>query len=313
MIGAMNAPSSSAPKGQTPRAFWDENQPGFRFASAGVGTKEFFDEVEAHRYSLEPHIPDVVDFEGWTAHDVLEAGCGIATDGIRFARAGARYVGVDLSGTALELARRRFQLEGQGGRFVQSSLLEMPFPDESFDLVYSHGVIHHIADTQLCVNEFRRVLRPGGTALVMLYHRDSANYRFTIMTLRRALSVFLLLPGGVATIAKLTGENPALLRAHRRLLEQHGLGYLTDQRLFLSKNTDGPANPLSKVYSRREAAQLFQGFHDLRFQTRYLNLRAYPGGHRFARTKLGRRLERRFGWHLYVEARKSVVQPSHAE
>ena len=285
-------------------AFWGENQPGLRFSSAAVGSPEFFAEVERHRYALEPAIPEMAEFERWRDADVLEVGCGIATDGLRFARAGARYTGLDPSARALELAQRRFALEGREGTFVAGSAERLPFPDGSFDLAYSHGVIHHIERTAAAVAELHRVLRPGGTALVMVYHRDSLNHRFTIMAVRRALAALLLLPGGVELVARASGESRALLDGHRELLRRHGLRYLRDRQLFLSNNTDGPGNPLSKVYGRREAARLFARFSSVRTRVRYLNLRIYPGGERLARTPAGRALERRIGWHLYVEAVK---------
>jgi ubiquinone/menaquinone biosynthesis C-methylase UbiE len=254
---------------------------------------------------MEPHIPEIARFERWSDHYVLDAGCGIATDGLQFARAGAHYTGLDLSPVALELARRRFELERQTGRFVQGSVNQLPFEEEAFDLVYSHGVLHHVRDTQQAVDEFYRVLRPGGTALVMVYHRDSLNYRVNIMVLRRSLAGVLLLPHGTDLVAKLTGEAPEFLEAHRDLLRKLGARYLTDRELFLSKNTDGPANPLSKVYSRRDALELFRRFKEVKLQTRFLNLRIYPGGERLAATRLARRLERRFGWYLYIEATKA--------
>src|SRR5205085_904898 len=122
----------------------------------------------------------------WRDRDVLEAGCGIGTDGKQFARAGAVYTSIDFSPTALELARQRFAREGLSGEFVAGSLTELPFGDASFDLVYSVGVIHHIPDTERAVAEFRRVLRPGGRVLVMVYHRSSFNYHVSIMVLPRA-------------------------------------------------------------------------------------------------------------------------------
>lgn len=291
----------------TQKQFWTEYQPGFRFSASTPGTPEFFAEVETHRYSLEPHIPEVVRFSDWSGADVLEAGCGVATDGARFARAGARYTAVDQSSTALELARRRFELEGLEGRFRRSSVTELPFEDESFDLVYSHGVIHHIPDTKGAVSEFHRVLRPGGIALVMLYHRDSLNYRFTIMGLRRVLAAALLLPGAATILSRLTGEDPNVLADHKRLLREHGLRYLTERRLFLSNNTDGPGNPLSKVYGRKDAAELFAGFVNVTTAVRFLNLRIFPGGDRLAKAAPARRLERRWGWHLYVRATKEAA------
>jgi SAM-dependent methyltransferase len=285
-------------------AFWGSNQPGFRFSRARPGTLEFFDEVEAHRYELEPHIPEIAQFARWTATDVLEVGCGIATDGLQFARAGARYTGVDQSEEALTLARKRFDLHKASGRFESASATALPFADESFDLVYSHGVIHHIEDTRAAVEEFHRVLRPGGTALIMVYHRGSLNYRFSIMILRRVLAALLLLPGAPRVASRLTGEGSAVLEGHRVLLRTHGTRYLRDSALFLSNNTDGPGNPLSKVYSRDQARALFAGFQFVETEVRYLNLRLFPAGERLAATRLGTRLERSIGWHLYVRGRR---------
>ncbi|MDQ6879826.1 MAG: class I SAM-dependent methyltransferase [Candidatus Dormibacteraeota bacterium] len=284
--------------------FWTNNQPGSRFSRAAIGSERFFREVEAHRYGLEAHILDIVDVSRWLGADVLEAGCGIGTDGIQLARAGARYTAVDFSRGALELAPKRFQLEGARGSFCRSSVTHLPFPDASFDMVFSHGVIHHVDDTQAAVDEFHRVLRPGGTAIVMVYHRSSLNYYLTIMMLRRLLVAVLLVPGTVGVAARLTGENAAVLEGHRGQLRRHGMRYLTDSSLFLSNNTDGPGNPLSKVYSRRDVEKMFCRFKSMKTGVRNLNLRIYPGGELLARTSLARRVERRVGWHLYIEAVK---------
>lgn len=287
-------------------AFWTENQPGFRFTDRPVGSMEFFAEIERHRYALEPAVHELVDFRRWRDFDVLEAGCGIATDGINFARAGARYTGVDFSPAALGLARRRFELEGRPGRLLSGSATELPLEDASVDLVYSCGVIHHIPDTQAAVREFQRVLRPGGEAVVMVYHRGSLNYWAGIMLLRRVLVGTLLIPGAARFASSVTGEEPAVLKAHRDLLREHGTRYITDRGLFLSNNTDGPGNPLSKVYSRAEARRLFSDFEEVRTSPRFLNLRVYPGGGRLAATRFAACLERRIGWHLWIHARKAM-------
>ena len=284
------------------RGFWTSYQPGFRVTRAEVGTEAFFREVERERYALEPHIPEIVRFADWRGRDVLEAGCGIGTDAAQFARAGATYTGIDFSRTALDLARRRFEIDDLAGTFLQESVTDLPFSDGSFDLVYSNGVIHHIPGTEQAVREFRRVLRPGGTALVMVYHRDSFNYRFTILVLRRSLVAVLALPGAVRAVSALTREAPDVLDGHRRLLAEHGLRYLRDRQLFLSHNTDGPGNPLSKVYTRADLRRLFSEFADVRTAVRFLNLRIYPGGGRLAASPPARRLERRWGWQLYVRA-----------
>ena len=285
--------------------FWSEYQPGFRFSRHTVGTPEFFSAVEEHRYRLEPAIKEMVGFPRWAARDVLEAGCGIGTDGVNFARSGARYTGVDFSPTAIELAGHRFELEGHGTAVLRhASIAELPVEDESQDLVYSNGVIHHMPDTDRAVAEMHRVLRPGGTALVMVYHRSSLNYHVNIMLVRRAMALGLLVPGAPRAFALLSGEDPAVLDGHRQLLARHGMRYLTDRQLFLDNNTDGPDNPLSKVYDRSDALRLFGEFSKVRTRVRFLNLRAYPGGESIGRTGLARRLERRIGWHLWIEAIK---------
>ncbi|MEA2124451.1 MAG: hypothetical protein QOI80_1233 [Solirubrobacteraceae bacterium] len=287
------------------RSFWTEYQPGLRFSAAEVGSPEFFAEVEAHRYASEPAIPEMADFARWSGRDVLEAGCGIGTDGLQFARAGANYVGMDFSPTAVDLARRRFADAGARGEFLHGSIVELPFPDESFDLVYSNGVVHHLPTPRAVIDEFHRVLRPGGQATVMVYHRHSLNFFVSLMVLRRTLAAFLLVPGMDTAVAKLTGESLDVMQGHKTLLRTHGLRYLSDPSLFLSNNTDGPGNPLSRVYSRRSGAALFSEFASVDVAVRFLNLRVYPGGDRIARTAAARRLERRWGWHLWIRARRA--------
>jgi SAM-dependent methyltransferase len=283
--------------------FWAEAQPGFRFTDEPVGTPAFYQAVESHRYSLEPHIPEIVQFDRYRGRDVLEVGCGIGTDAARFARAGASYTGVDATAIAIELAQERFRQDDFEGSFQVAEAADLPFPDNSFDLVYSHGVIHHIHKTEEAIAEMARVVRPGGMVLVMFYHRGSLNYRFTILAVRRILAGLLLLPGATGLISRLLGERSDVLDGQRQLLRQHGLRYLSDKQLFLNNNTDGPGNPLSKVYSRQEAKHLFERhFSRVWTEVRYLNLRLYPMGDRISASGFGRRLEQRIGWHLYVHA-----------
>jgi SAM-dependent methyltransferase len=291
--------------GTTRTDFWAEYQPGFRSSDAPIGSPEFFSEVEARRFALEPHILELVQFERWAGKDVLEAGCGIATDGMRFVRAGARYTGIDLSDTAIDLARSRLQLERGSAEFVRGSITDLPFEDESFDLVYSNGVIHHVPETQRAIDEFERVLRPGGTAIVMVYHRRSFNYIVSIMTVRRLLASTLLIPGAETAIARITGQPPDVLHGHRELLREHGSRYLTDPQRFLSHNTDGPGNPLSKAYTVEGMRRAFSSFADVHADVRFLNLRAYPFGERLERLPSIRRLGRRYGWHLWIRATRS--------
>src|SRR4026209_1565515 len=162
------------------RAFWQEHPCGTKFADAEPGSPKFYELVEAHSYAKEWHIPAAADFANTAGLKVLEIGCGLGTDGAQFAKAGADYTGVDLTEAAIELARKRFTLSGLKGTFQVADAENLDFASDTFDLVYSHGVLHHTPDTQRAVNEVWRVLRPGGRAVIMLYHRDSYNYRVNI-------------------------------------------------------------------------------------------------------------------------------------
>src|SRR5213083_3412773 len=148
------------------RAFWQAHPCGTKFSDAEIGTREFFARIEAHRYAKEWHIPEAADFAGARGLRVLENGCGLGTDGAQFAKAGADYTGIDLTEAAVDLARKRFELFDLAGKFRTADAENLDFADESFDLVYSHGVLHHTPDIARAVSEIHRVLKPGGRAIV---------------------------------------------------------------------------------------------------------------------------------------------------
>jgi ubiquinone/menaquinone biosynthesis C-methylase UbiE len=283
--------------------FWQANPCGAKFAKADIGTREFFAELEQHRYATEWHIPEVIDFERWRGSDVLEVGCGLGTDAVSFARHGARYTGVDLTEASVELVRTRFGLEGLTAELRTADAENLPFADASFDLVYSHGVLHHTPDTQRAINEVHRVLRPGGTAMVMLYHKNSFNYHVNIMTFRR-LGVRLLKFGwGPAIVHRLIGEEEVRLRQLQKLYRQDPQQLLSSEE-FLNQNTDGAGNPLARVYTRDEAAAMFSRFSDVRTEVHFLNKRWIPLVGSLIPRSVERRLASEMGWHLWVIAEK---------
>jgi SAM-dependent methyltransferase len=158
---------------QRVRAFWENDPCGSEHAKAPEGSPEFFAEVERERYELEPFIADYADFAHSRGRYVLEIGVGLGTDFVQFARAGAQVTGVDLTEHAVALVRRRLELEGLQGDVRVTDAETLPFEDQSFDRVYSWGVLHHTPDTARAVGEAIRVLRPGGDLCVMLYARQS--------------------------------------------------------------------------------------------------------------------------------------------
>ncbi len=285
------------------REFWQAHPCGSKFTGDDAGTREFYARVEEHRYRSEWHIPEAAGFASARGARVLEIGCGLGTDGAQFARAGAVYTGVDLTEAAVSLARRRFELEGLAGEFRVADAERLDFTDETFDLVYSHGVLHHTPDTARAVREVHRVLKTGGSAVVMLYHRDSYNYRVNIGLLRRAAARLLKFDAGVGLVSRLTGEPVESLRTHAARMREDARSYLSPDE-FLSRNTDGAANPLSRVYSRREARELFKDFAEVRFAVHFLNKRWLPVVGPLLPRALEARLASRWGWHLWVYAKK---------
>ena len=285
------------------RAFWQAHPCGTKFSDAEMGTREFFERVEAHRYTKEWHIPEAADFAGARGLRVLEIGCGLGTDGAQFAKAGAYYAGVDLTEAAIELARKRFELSGLEGEFRVADAEKLDFTDESFDLVYSHGVLHHTPDTARAVQEIHRVLKPGGRAIVMLYHRGSYNYRVGIRILRRAGAGLLKSEGGIKIVHRLTGEPMDSLREHAGLLTGKTNGHVSADE-FLSQSTDGAGNPLARVYSRGEARELFKDYRKVELRAYFLNKRFIPLIGKLLPRSLESALASRWGWHLWIYAKK---------
>src|SRR3954463_10067011 len=139
------------------REFWQQHPCGTKFTDVETVSPEFFERIEQHRYEKEWHIPDAANFAATRALKVLEIGCGIGTDGAQFARAGADYTGIDLTEAAVDLARKRVAVSGLKGDFRVSDAEKLDFADDSFDLVYSHGVLHHTPDIDAAVSEIYRV------------------------------------------------------------------------------------------------------------------------------------------------------------
>jgi len=157
---------------QQVRAYWEKEPCGTRGLSS-ADRKRYFDEVETERYQLEPYIRDFATFERGRGKTLLEVGVGAGTDFINWVRHGAIATGVDLTEEGVRLTRERLELEGLRAEVRVGDAEQLPFDDESFDLVYSYGVLHHSPDTRAAIAEVRRVLRPGGSALIMIYHVPS--------------------------------------------------------------------------------------------------------------------------------------------
>jgi 2-polyprenyl-3-methyl-5-hydroxy-6-metoxy-1,4-benzoquinol methylase len=261
--------------------YWDARPCNIRHSPKPVGSREYFDEVEARKYLVEPHISTFAEFDRWAGKRVLEVGCGIGTDSINFARAGARLTAVDLSGESLAIAAQRAHVMGVADRieFVQANAEELTsaITDGPYDLVYSFGVVHHTPHPERALAEIRALMAPGGTLKLMVYHG-------------RSWKVFWI----VAMLGR-------------------GRFWRTDE-LVAAHSEAQTGCPVTFSYSRREARELVErsGFqvqdihvdHVFPYRIRdYVEYRYVKEPYfRWMPNRLFRAFERRLGWHLLVTA-----------
>lgn len=249
------------------REFWERIPCGSADANqAQEGTLAFFEEVEKQRYTGDDFMGEVVGFDRWQGKKVLEVGCGLGTDLLQFARGGAEVYGIDLTEKAATLARKRLSLYGLKGDISISDSERLPFKTDSFDLVYSWGVIHHTPDTAAAAKEILRVCKPGGQVLVMLYHRRS------ILAFQAWLFYGLL----------------------------RGRPFQSPSKVIAQR----VESPGTKVYTPKEGRELFSGLKSVRVRrivTRY-DLRI--GRRTFLPSWVKRIVPSRFGWFMVLDGQK---------
>lgn len=153
--------------------FWNRKPCGTLGVIPAEGDKEYFEKLKKRRYALESFIFKFTPFSKLKNKDVLEIGCGVGTDGLEFANSGSNYMGIDFSNASVELAKKNFILHGYKPNIFIEDAENLPFVDNSFDFIYSWGVIHHTPDINKAVAEIYRVLKPGGDFCVMVYNRYS--------------------------------------------------------------------------------------------------------------------------------------------
>ncbi len=161
---------------QQVRAYWEKEPCGTDDGIVGKLeplSREWFERIEAHRYAVEPFIHSAAQFTRHHGKTLLEVGVGAGTDHLQWARAGCVCHGVDLTEAAIETTRARLQLYGLRSALQRIDAETLPYPDAAFDLVYSWGVIHHSEDPARIIAEIRRVLKPGGRFIGMVYGRHS--------------------------------------------------------------------------------------------------------------------------------------------
>jgi ubiquinone/menaquinone biosynthesis C-methylase UbiE len=301
------------------QSFWQKSPCDSWFTDEKQGTPAFYQTLDEHRYQVHPRLKSAVGFEKARGKRVLEIGCGCGSEAERFARAGASYTAVDLTNAAVSITQRRFQLAGLKGRFTQGDAENLPFADGSFDIVYSHGVLHHTPDTPRTIREVHRVLAPGGRAMIMLYYQNSFNYHVNLRFVRRLRAYLLRSELGISLARKIWHEPEEELRRHAELVKQDPDAYL-DMQNMLNRNTDGPDNPVSQVFSREAGSELFWQFKNVRTDVMFWNPNYLPGIGKLIPKSIENWLASQWGWQLWIYADKErleeqewVASPTRAE
>jgi 2-polyprenyl-3-methyl-5-hydroxy-6-metoxy-1,4-benzoquinol methylase len=260
-------------------AYWNARPCNVRHSSRTIGSREYFDEVEARKYFVEPHIPAFAEFPRWNGRKVLEIGCGIGTDTMNFARSNAHVTAVDVSERSLDIARRRAAVYGLSDRIrfvlADAEQLTSAVTREPYDLVYAFGVIHHTPRPMQVIDQIRQYMGSGSTLKLMVYHR-------------RSWKVLGILLRHVATAAW----------ARDDVIARH------------SEAATGC--PVTYTYSVRDVRRLLSGFRIESVHIDHIFPYRVPDyvQHRYVKTwyfrvmpdRLFRSIERRFGWHLCVTA-----------
>ncbi|MCS7207303.1 MAG: class I SAM-dependent methyltransferase [Dehalococcoidia bacterium] len=263
---------------QQVRAFWDRRPCNIRHSNKPVGTREYFDEVEARRYFVEPHIPGFAQFWRWKGKKVLEIGCGIGTDAVNFARAGADITAVDLSPRSLDIARQGFAVYGLSGRFFCGNAEELSsfVPVEPYDLIYSFGVIHHTPHPERVIEEIKKYCAPHTEVRVMLYAKWSWKVFWIVM--------------------------------------KYGRGAFWRTRQLVRRYSEAQeGSPVTYTYSFRDVRRLFKDFRIVEMHKKHIfpyKIDKYIRYQyewvwyfRLLPTPWFRWLEHRLGWHILIVAK----------
>ena len=264
--------------------FWGTEGCGSHFIKYTADRKEFYQDYTEFRYRTSWHIPMLVPFSEARNKEVLEIGCGNGTDGVMFASNGADYTGVDLTQTAVDATKDHFSLLGLPGRFKVENAERLTFPDETFDIVYSFGVLHHTPNPARAIEEVYRVLKPRGKAIIMLYHKNSFNYFVRIMLyIRLRVLLEILFQHGNWKTDKNTrspgrsfkaNEHQDVWQSHYENFLRQGWKYL-DAANFIHHSTDGPGCPFAYVYSKAEARQIFSSFREATMRVGHFPLKKH--------------------------------------
>ena len=220
--------------------YWNANNiPQIWYSKKKPLSLPWFNELSKMRFGIYyPYLNHDAEFQDHYGEDILEIGCGAGTDSVEFAKYGANVTAVDLGEDQVAMTKLNMCLHDiESPNVFQADAENLPFPDNTFDYVYSFGVLHHTTDTQKAINEVFRVLKPDGHATIMLYARGWKHY------IKRCL-IHGLLKGRWAA------NNFSWQAVYNECSEVNG------------------NSPMTRVYKVRHLRRLFSQFPDVKFQKR---------------------------------------------
>jgi ubiquinone/menaquinone biosynthesis C-methylase UbiE len=229
--------------------FWNDHLCGSQFINKEIYTPEFFNEYRAFRYKKEHHLLEIINDYDSTDRDVLEIGLGVGADTTQWAAKSKSHTGIDLTDEAVYSTTEHLKLLGLKGTIVKGSAEKLPFDDHSFDLVYSQGVLHHTDNIENTFKEIRRVLRPDGEFIIMLYTKDSFNYWVRIQFYFRLRLLFEIFKN------KIGGKSNSTWDAHYKNFKNMGWKYWSWKE-FPHHCTDGPDCTIANIYYKKEIIDL---------------------------------------------------------
>jgi SAM-dependent methyltransferase len=289
--------------------FWNSRPCDSDRSQSVSGTKAYFEDIERDRYAHQGHIlTEVLAKIDWKGKHVLEIGTGVGTDARRIVERGALYTGINIDQASVEMTASALKLYRLPGTVEKRDATALPYPDGSFDVVYSFGALPCIPDLERAMAEIYRVLRPRGELLVLFYNRASINHQIEIRLLRRLARPLLAVPGMI-TLLHWLGLPKDRLIGHRDLYRR---APRISAQEWLSRNTDGPDNPYICIHSAAEAERLLSGFDIVSHTVHYFDYRHWGILGRLMPGRLIDWLGARWGWHRIVYARKAEPRPARA-
>lgn len=209
------------------RQYWDAHIHDLDISTHAPGTAGFFGDLDQYHFEKLHHLLRLIDFDAWRGKAVLDVGCGAGVEVVRFARAGAHTAGIDISAQAVRLTRQNLDHQRLNASLAVADGEHLPFPDNSFDFIFAHGVVQYAADDRAVVSECQRVLKPGGTLIVQVYNRVSWLHLLSKVmkvplehedapVLRRySTGEFRALVGGFQTVEIIPERFPVKSRLHK--------------------------------------------------------------------------------------------------